>query len=201
MSRYALEWAKQQQLGDPATKLVLLLIADRANSHKHRCALFDAALAGEAHLTLDELASAIARLTTLGLLQSEPWKFYYSDSPATRYELQIPKGITFGRLAEPKSSPDEQERRTALYRLFAAENTLLYIGIANDVERRFKQHERTKRWWPQVTLREIEWFGTRAEAESAEVLAIVTENPRHNEQNTFYNAWTSGGGVQGRRPE
>ncbi|WP_208903947.1 GIY-YIG nuclease family protein [Streptomyces incarnatus] len=72
--------------------------------------------------------------------------------------------------------------RTALYRLYDAEDTLLYVGIAGDPRSRWAQHARDKRdtWWPQVHTRDVEWFDTREMAEEAELAAILAERPRHN---------------------
>lgn len=69
--------------------------------------------------------------------------------------------------------------RTALYRLFGA-GKLLYIGISDAPETRWRRHARTKQWWPLVERCEVEWFDDRADAESAEALAILVENPMFN---------------------
>jgi len=72
-------------------------------------------------------------------------------------------------------------RRTALYRLFMADGTLLYIGIGYDPAVRIAAHRR-KSWGgdidPNRTL--IEWFDDRGSAETAEIAAIRDEKPRHN---------------------
>jgi predicted GIY-YIG superfamily endonuclease len=69
---------------------------------------------------------------------------------------------------------------TTLYRLFAGDGRLLYVGIADDPLARFKQHRRDKFWWPRVTATSMQQFDTRVEAEAAEARAIFTENPVHN---------------------
>ncbi|MFE7485489.1 GIY-YIG nuclease family protein [Streptomyces sp. NPDC057552] len=70
--------------------------------------------------------------------------------------------------------------RTALYRLFDAQDTLLYVGIAEDPKSRWAQHAADKTWWPQVTRRDIEWLPDRKLAEEAERSAIEGEGPIHN---------------------
>ncbi|WP_097930877.1 MULTISPECIES: GIY-YIG nuclease family protein [unclassified Streptomyces] len=75
---------------------------------------------------------------------------------------------------------DSAQRPTALYRLFDEEGVLLYVGIAVDPEVRLRVHAREKTWWPQVAQRSIEWFANRAEAEAAEMQAIVSEGPSRN---------------------
>lgn len=69
---------------------------------------------------------------------------------------------------------------TALYRVYDAEGTLLYIGISQNPDVRFGQHSQTKDWWGEVTDRKVEWLPTRAEAAVAEKAAIQAENPHWN---------------------
>lgn len=70
--------------------------------------------------------------------------------------------------------------RTALYRLFGADNELLYVGITNNPERRLDHHRARKPWWREVTMRVVEWYDDRPAAERAERKAIQTEGPRYN---------------------
>lgn len=70
--------------------------------------------------------------------------------------------------------------RTALYRAFAADGTLLYVGISNSVSRRVSQHEREKAWWGEVKSITLEHYPSRAGAVAAERGAILTEAPEHN---------------------
>lgn len=69
--------------------------------------------------------------------------------------------------------------RTALYRLFDREGTLLYVGITHDPQQRAKAH-RTRQWWPQVAKVKIQWHRTRLDAHRAERVAIHDESPRYN---------------------
>lgn len=69
---------------------------------------------------------------------------------------------------------------TALYRLYDANDQLLYIGIAEYPPKRFVEHERDKPWWPEVARRDVEWIESRAKAETAERCAIAAEGPRYN---------------------
>jgi hypothetical protein len=70
---------------------------------------------------------------------------------------------------------------TTLYRLFSAENTLLYVGISSRVEQRFFcQHLFEKDWWREVERSTFEHFDYREHAEAAEVKAIETEVPVYN---------------------
>lgn len=71
---------------------------------------------------------------------------------------------------------------TVLYRLYGADETLLYIGITDCPERRFKQHRDTKAWWPEVSQKTTEWHPTRRRALAEEAAAIEAETPVHNIQ-------------------
>ena len=68
----------------------------------------------------------------------------------------------------------------ALYRFFADDGTLLYVGITLDPGRRWKEHAGDKPWWHEVASTTIERFPGRASVEAAERAAIITERPRYN---------------------
>lgn len=70
--------------------------------------------------------------------------------------------------------------RTALYRLFNADDRLLYVGISNDPKVRWRQHHADKAWAPDVAMRVIEWHDSRSAALLAELKAIRAERPMHN---------------------
>lgn len=74
----------------------------------------------------------------------------------------------------------ESPERTALYRLYDANEQLLYVGITNDPPSRMVQHAGDKTWWPQVAQHSIEWLDSREAALDAERSAIITERPRYN---------------------
>lgn len=69
---------------------------------------------------------------------------------------------------------------TALYRLYDADDQLLYIGITNYPPKRWTEHKRDKPWWPQVTEKRVEWIESRIKAEGAERCAIAAEGPKYN---------------------
>lgn len=74
----------------------------------------------------------------------------------------------------------ESRVRTALYRLYDADDRLLYTGISGKPKVRLRQHAGSKSWWPDVTRHEIEWHADRALAAEAEVETIIAERPLHN---------------------
>lgn len=76
-----------------------------------------------------------------------------------------------------------QPGRTALYRHFARDGTLLYIGVSHEPKVRWEQHP----WWKQgLSARQtIQWFPFRREALAAEAAAIAAEKPLYNVQHNW----------------
>lgn len=72
-------------------------------------------------------------------------------------------------------------RQTALYRLFDAKKTLLYVGISCDPNERIKDHAAEKPWWPSVRRGSITWLEDRASALHHEACVIAIEVPLYNE--------------------
>lgn len=70
--------------------------------------------------------------------------------------------------------------RTALYRIYDDSDLLLYVGISNDFDRRWKEHAEVQPWWPEHRWMKVYWHDTRKEAETAEALAIEAEKPKYN---------------------
>lgn len=70
--------------------------------------------------------------------------------------------------------------RHQLYRLYDADNNLLYVGITSNVGDRFAQHSHERTWWPQVDRCQVELFPDRLSLEAGERLAILKEHPRYN---------------------
>ena len=69
---------------------------------------------------------------------------------------------------------------TSLYRHFAADGSLLYVGISLSWPARTKAHAGGSQWFEQVARVEIEQFDTREAALEAERIAIKTEKPKFN---------------------
>lgn len=70
--------------------------------------------------------------------------------------------------------------RTAIYRLYDADERLLYVGITSNTAQRFARHGAIKPWWHSVSRRDVQWIATRYEALAAERSAIFSERPRWN---------------------
>ena len=71
---------------------------------------------------------------------------------------------------------------TAIYRFYDADDVLLYVGITNNIKRRWSEHAATKKWWPDVARRTAEWLDSREQADAAEEAAVQNENPLYNWQ-------------------
>lgn len=77
------------------------------------------------------------------------------------------------------------QRHTAVYRLYDRNQRLLYVGIAHDTKRRWRQHAREKAWWDQVHWRTEIWHTSRLGAAIEEYCAIRFENPVHNKNREY----------------
>jgi hypothetical protein len=80
------------------------------------------------------------------------------------------------------------EEAVALYRYFDADDVLLYVGISNDPEFRWKAHlygSSSVTWPKEAVRRTIEWHDSRPLALTAEEEAIRTENPRYNKRHNY----------------
>jgi len=67
-----------------------------------------------------------------------------------------------------------------IYRLYDANNFLLYVGITWNPFNRWTLHARTKTWWSEVASVDVRQCQTVREARAQETAAIHTENPRYN---------------------
>jgi predicted GIY-YIG superfamily endonuclease len=68
-----------------------------------------------------------------------------------------------------------------LYRLYDAEDRLLYIGFSNSAHGRIRKHVAEKPWAGEIVRAEIsEPIATYEQAQEAESIAIDTENPLRN---------------------
>jgi predicted GIY-YIG superfamily endonuclease len=68
----------------------------------------------------------------------------------------------------------------ALYRMFAADGRLIYVGQTSDPGTRVGMHRRSKDWWREVASIQLAHFDTREDLLRAEREAIETERPQYN---------------------
>lgn len=74
----------------------------------------------------------------------------------------------------------QDERPCAVYRCYALDGSLDYIGSAFDPEQRLREHGASAEWARSVARRVDEWYPTEGQARTAELAAIKAERPRHN---------------------
>ena len=67
-----------------------------------------------------------------------------------------------------------------LYRFYAADDTLLYVGLTVNPGKRMEKHAYGKPWWAEVARIAMEQHGSIEALREAERDAIKTEKPRHN---------------------
>lgn len=78
--------------------------------------------------------------------------------------------------------PRLSEQPTWVYELTDFDATVLYIGIAVDVDRRLAQHRATKHWWSDVHFVTCARYANRVQALAVEAHAIATRDPVYNVQ-------------------
>lgn len=91
-------------------------------------------------------------------------------------------------MSQPPTSEMEGHEPTALYRLYGADDALLYIGISAHPRSRLVQHQRQKSWWDEVRRHEVLWLSSRADAFAAETAEITLEGPKYNSVGTARHA-------------
>jgi predicted GIY-YIG superfamily endonuclease len=82
-----------------------------------------------------------------------------------------------GRMTDPYQSPG----RTALYRLYDADDELLYVGITWNPKSRWESHATYKSWWHKVARKTVEWHEDRRTAIAAEARITAAEKPRYDD--------------------
>lgn len=78
--------------------------------------------------------------------------------------------------------------QVAVYMLYDETSDTLpcYVGVTDNLPRRWKQHARTKRWWPEVKGFEVRAFPDRASALAHEAALIEASEPTHNRTGPAY---------------
>jgi len=91
--------------------------------------------------------------------------------------VTVPIRVESGLLADwRKPSPE-----TCVYRIFDADDALLYVGITNNLTIRWSEHG-SKPWWRTEAYRyDVHWYASREAAKAVEKQAIITERPKYNQ--------------------
>lgn len=91
--------------------------------------------------------------------------------------VTVPIRVETGLLAEWRQPSPE----TAVYRIYNADDELLYVGITNDLVIRWIGHRSDKVWWRREAHRyDVRWYPNRDLAAAQEKHAIMSERPKHN---------------------
>lgn len=72
------------------------------------------------------------------------------------------------------------DQQHTVYQYFAADGTLLYIGMTVDFTQRDEQHRYRAPWYPQAARHELEALPTRESARTRETVLIRERYPVHN---------------------
>ena len=89
---------------------------------------------------------------------------------------------SMGRMENDKCESDI----TQLYRFYAQNGTLLYVGISISALSRYGHHRLSGDWWLQVSRMELVNYPNRVMAEEAEAVAIVNEQPLFNKTYSIF---------------
>lgn len=112
----------------------------------------------------------------------------YYEETAPRSCLYVPRSGRITNIDADGYTEQGRWARTALYRFIGATD-LLYVGIAVQPEARWRFHRDNKPWWSQVIAKTVDWYEDRYEAEIAEYLAIIHEQPLNNAMLTYPDRW------------
>jgi predicted GIY-YIG superfamily endonuclease len=73
-----------------------------------------------------------------------------------------------------------REERYTVYFCYDAGDTLLYVGVSGNVDKRLGQHKTQSAWWPEVARVEQEHYTTPEAAGQREHTIMHSLAPRHN---------------------
>lgn len=86
----------------------------------------------------------------------------------------------------PRSSPSRNlpkpiaDGKWAVYKLYDADDVLLYVGYSQSVAHRLSQHEKNKEWWARVARISISRYETALDARGIEKHTIALLCPLFN---------------------
>jgi hypothetical protein len=95
-------------------------------------------------------------------------------------DAKLAEAMHLDKMQDMARSSHAPGSRTALYRYFDKDDSLLYVGISVSPIARQLQHRQTSRWYDRVAKMTVEWCESREEALDLERIAIINERPRHN---------------------
>lgn len=81
---------------------------------------------------------------------------------------------------------------TFVYRLKAADGSLLYVGCSANPGARLREHQRAQPWAERIATMDVETHPSRADALAAEAAAIKAETPAYNDVHHLTNPHRAG---------
>lgn len=78
------------------------------------------------------------------------------------------------------SEDSEQVRPCSVYRIYAADGTLIYVGVTDRGQRRQVEHINSKQWAREMAETHWEHYESREKALSRERELIITQHPKYN---------------------
>lgn len=67
-----------------------------------------------------------------------------------------------------------------LYRIYNADDELLYVGATTNPAQRVQSHDEMQSWWSEAVTIKMEHYRSQEELGAAEIAAIRAEGPRYN---------------------
>ncbi len=185
MSRFALDWAKEQRPANVEAKVLLLILGDEAEGSDSTCTFVESKLADATGIDQVVLPVVIERLKADGYISVTVMPPPSWDPGVARYPG---REIKFGLLIpDPGDSwvphpsiGGDNDDPTAVYRLYDPKGVLLYVGISQYPTIRLKQHQLTQLWWFRVATQEITWHPSESSASAEERRAIKRDHPIYN---------------------
>lgn len=142
-------------------------------------------LAERAGISRASILSTLNKMRAARLVDREGWVVRDASWVITSHGHAVLTGSPGDATGSEDLTPDPRPEKNVptrqfLYRFFDADDRLLYVGISKDPIKRFAQHAKDQPWWGDVARRTTTAYGSRAEVENAEAIAIAYEGPVHN---------------------
>lgn len=91
----------------------------------------------------------------------------------------MPQRVVQGQMVHPGVQA-KGTNETAVYRLYDANDRLLYVGMGRNPMGRWSSHADQHAWWPSVVRFEVTWYPNRREAAAEERRALKEDDTVHN---------------------
>ena len=84
-----------------------------------------------------------------------------------------------------------RDKPHTVYRMYAEDGTVLYVGCTSDIGRRTAQHSSGREWFGEIVRIEVEHYADRSSAVARESELITALDPKHQVSfnNRSLNGW------------